>query len=247
MTSPPVLIFYNPSLPLHLRTDASTDGMGAMLEQNIDDQWHPIAFASRSLTSAEKNYSAIEGETLPIVFGCERFHEYLYGPPFLIVNDHLPLKSIFIKSITSCPPRIQRFFLRLQRYDFVLEYSPGRDMVVADALSCASLPNTGTEISNDDMNFYVHSIVNNLPISKKKMEQFQAATSLYESMQTHKMYTEKGWLEKSKMDTSVSPYINYRDEISYHNGVLLKADHIIVPTSMRQEMKTLIHQGHLGV
>ena len=49
------------------------------------------------------------------------------------------------------------------------------------------------------------------------------------------------------MDTSVSPYINYRDEISYHNGVLLKADRIIVPTSMRQEIKTLIHQGHLGI
>ena len=202
-----------------------------MLEQNIDDQWHPIAFASRSLTSAEKNYSAIEGETLSIVFGCERFHEYLYGRPFLIVN--LPLKSIFSKSITSCPLRIQRFFLRLQRYDFVLEYSPRRYMVVADAVSRASLPNTGTEISNDDMNCYVHSIVNNLPISKKKMEQFQAATSLDECMQTLKMYTENGWPEKSKMDTSVSPYINYRDEISYHNGLLLKADRIIVPTSMR--------------
>ena len=155
--------------------------------------------------SAEKNYSAIEGETLSIVFGCEPFHEYLYGRPFLIVNDHLPLKSIFGKSIMNCPPRI---FLRLQRYDFVLEYSPGKYMVVADALSRASLPNTGTEISNDDMNCYVHSIVTNLPISKKKMEQFQATTSLDESLQTLKMYTEKGWPEKSKMDTSVSPYIN---------------------------------------
>ena len=124
VTSHPVLKFYNPSLPLCLRTDASTDGLGAMLVQNMDDQWHPIAFASRSLTSTEKNYSAIEGETLSIVFGCERFHEYLYGHPFLIVNDHLTLKPIFSKLITSCPPCIQHFFPRLQRYDFFSNIRP---------------------------------------------------------------------------------------------------------------------------
>ena len=246
VTSHPVLKFYDPNLPLRLRTDASTDGLGGMLEQKMGDQWHPIAFASRSLTSAERNYSAIESETLSIVFGCERFHDYVYGRPFQVVNDHLPLKSIFNKSITSCPPRIQRSFLRLQRYDFVLEHTSGKNMVVADTLSRASLPSTLGEIPSDDMNFYVHSVVMNLQISSKRMKQFQLETSQDVDLQKLKEYTEKGWPGKEKIDASVSPYKNYQDEISYHNGVLLKGNRIIVPSSMRLEMKTLIHQGHLG-
>ena len=134
VTSDTVLQFYDPELPLRLRTDASTEGLGAMIEQQHDGLWHPIAYASRSLTDAEKKYSPIEAETLSIVFGCERFSEYVYGRKFLIQNDHQPLKTIFSKPITSCPPWIQRFFLRLQRYDFDLEYSPGKTMIVADAL-----------------------------------------------------------------------------------------------------------------
>ena len=51
-----------------------------------------------------------EKKTLSIVFGVERFHEYLYGRHFTVINDHQPLKSIFNKSITQCPPRIQRLF-----------------------------------------------------------------------------------------------------------------------------------------
>jgi hypothetical protein len=137
ITSSPVLQFYNPSAPIRLRTDACKDGLGAMLEQEIDNEWHPIGYASRSTTSAEKNYVPIEAEALSVVFGCERFHSYLYGRHFSILNDHQPLKTIFNKSITSCPPRIQRFMLRLQRYDFELSYAPGKTMVVADALSRA--------------------------------------------------------------------------------------------------------------
>ena len=74
-------------------------------------------------------------ETLFIVFGVERCHEYLYGRKFTVINDHQPLKSIFSKSIVSCPFRIQKFFLRLQKYEFDLKYSPGKTMLVLDALS----------------------------------------------------------------------------------------------------------------
>ena len=67
---------------------------------------------------------------LSIVFGVERFHKYLHGCTFTIINDHQPLKLIFSRSIVTCPPRIQKFFLRLQKYDFELEYAPGKTMLV---------------------------------------------------------------------------------------------------------------------
>ena len=148
-SSEAVLKFYNPKLPPRIRTDASSEGLGAMLQQKHNDEWHPVAFASRSLTPAEKNYAPIETETLSIVFACERFHEYVYGR-------------------TSGPLRIQRLFLLLQRYDFTLEYSPGTTMKVSDALSRASLKDERQEITAADMNFYVHTVISSLPMSEER-------------------------------------------------------------------------------
>jgi hypothetical protein len=142
ITSPPCLRFFDPNLPSRLKPDASSDGLGALLEQNHGSEdsprWYPIAYASRALLPYEKNYAQIEKETLSIVFGTERFHEYLYGHHFTVFNDHQPLKSIFNKSITQCPPRIQRFFMKLQKYEFDLEYSPGKTMVVSLTISLTS-------------------------------------------------------------------------------------------------------------
>ena len=241
VTSGTVLQFYDPDLPLRLRTDASTEGLGAMIEQKHDGLWHPIAYVSRSLTNAERNYSPIEAETLSIVFGCDRFYEYLYGRKFLIQNDHQPLKAIFNKPITSCPPRIQRFFLRLQRYDFEIEYSPGKTMIVADALSRASLSDTRSEISPSDLHVFVHSIINSLPISKNKLEQLKTATLQDNALQLLKLYIENGWPDKRKVNCNLRHYHSYKDELSSHEGLLLKGNRIIIPSSMRSEIKTNTH------
>ena len=113
-----LLKFSDPSLSTKVTCDASPNGLGATLEQLHDDCWQPIAFASRTLTQSEMNYCQIEKETLSIVFGCKKFHEYLYGRKFTVENDHKPLKAIFNKPIHKSPPRIQHFSLFLQQYDF---------------------------------------------------------------------------------------------------------------------------------
>lgn len=99
MTEAPILIFYDPNRPTKVSCDASMTGLGAVLEQKVEENWYPVAFAGRSLTSSEQNYCQLEKETLSILFECTRFHEYLYGKKFIVVNDHLPLKSIFKKSL----------------------------------------------------------------------------------------------------------------------------------------------------
>ena len=73
ITSSPVLKYYNPKLPTRISSDASQEGLGAVLEQDHDNEWHPVTFVSRSLTPAESNYCPLERETLSIVFACERF------------------------------------------------------------------------------------------------------------------------------------------------------------------------------
>ena len=246
ISSVPVLQFFNPNLPTRIRTDSSSVGLGAMLEQCVNGSWHPIAFASRALDKSEQNYAQIERETLSVVFGCERFHEYLYGRSFVAQNDHQPLKAVFSKSIVQCPPRIQRFFLRLQKYDFQFEYSPGKTMKVADALSRASLDRT-PEIDPDEMAHHVHSIINQIPVSETKLSQLQRETKIDPVLQLLKQYTVRGWPSKANIDTAVKPYYDHRHEIVYNHDLLLKGQRIIIPTSMRREIRDLIHQGHQGI
>ena len=232
VTSEAVLKFYDTNLPTRVRSDASTEGLGAMLEQKHGEMWHPIAYASRSLNPSEKNYAAIEAETLSVVFACEKFREYLYGKPFVVQNDHKPLQSIFSKPITSCPLRIQRFFLRLQRYEFTLEYNSGTTMKVSDALSRAAVKNSEPEISDFDMKFYVHAVINSIPISEKKLTKLKNETEKDEVLSTLKSYIENGW--PTEIDQRVAPYKSIRDELSSIDGMLLKGNRLIVPTSMRK-------------
>ena len=102
------------NLQTRLKIDASSEGLGAFLEQNHGTlaypKWYPVGYASRSIRDSKKRCVQTDKETLSIVFGVERFHEYLHGRKITVINDHQPLKSIFSKSIVSCLPRIQKFF-----------------------------------------------------------------------------------------------------------------------------------------
>lgn len=148
LTTEPVLTFFDPSKPTKISTDASKDGLGAALLQRHDETWQPVAYASRSMTETEQRYAQIEKETLGLVFGCGKFHSYVYGlPTFTAETDHKPLISIRKKNPNDMSPRIQRMMMALQRYDFDLIYSPGKYIVLADALSQAPAPNRDKLVS----------------------------------------------------------------------------------------------------
>ena len=88
-------------------------GLGATLMNNNKI----VAFASKTLSDAESRYVNIERELLAMVFGCERFHTYVYGKEFQIESDHKPLENIQNKNIALAPLRLQRMLLGLQPYD----------------------------------------------------------------------------------------------------------------------------------
>ena len=96
----------------------------------------PIAYASKVLTDTETRYAQIEKELVPVIFGLERFHQYTYGRTVQVRSDHKPLESILKTPLHAAPTRLQRMLLQLQKYDIRLQYTPGKEMYIADNLNC---------------------------------------------------------------------------------------------------------------
>ncbi len=116
-----------------LYTDASGDGVGACLHVVREDVELPVAFYSRQLRGAEKNYSVTELETLAIVSAVKHFEYYLYGRAVTVCTDHKACVSLLSsKHLNRC---LMRFALKLQVMDLTIKYKPGSTIGNADGLS----------------------------------------------------------------------------------------------------------------
>ena len=94
---------------------------------------HPIAYASRSLTKAEKNYAVTELEGLGVVWALRHFRDYIFGYEITVCTDHRPLVGLFTnKSPTG---KFARWLLTVQEFNPLFKYLPGKQNYVADALS----------------------------------------------------------------------------------------------------------------
>jgi len=148
LTRYPILRQFDQSKPVILTTDASAYAIGAILSQpcpieessgglgelsqNIVDL--PVAYASRLLNKAERNYSTYERELLAVVWALEKFKQYTYLNPVVVFTDHKPLVTLKKTQIQGSD-RLVRWRLRLEVYDFTILYRPGKTNVCADALS----------------------------------------------------------------------------------------------------------------
>ena len=129
-----MLRYYRPELDLFIEMDASSKGIGmALLQSKTNDRatLYPIAFGSKTLTSAETRYANIERELLGVVGALEKFHYFVFGRPVVILTDHKPLISISKKALVNTPPRLQRLLLRLNNYNTSLQWIPGKEMIFA--------------------------------------------------------------------------------------------------------------------
>ncbi|KAL7834624.1 hypothetical protein SRHO_G00288710 [Serrasalmus rhombeus] len=187
LTTEPVLTFFDPSKPTKISTDASKNGLGAVLLQATGDSWNPVAYPSRTMTSSERNYAQIEKECLGLLYRLEKFHSYVYGlPTFVAETDHKPLIAIIKKNLSEMSPRIQRLMMKLQRYDFELIYTPGKYIVLAVALSrapqhCEPHNESSTE---KDVNLHVNLVSENLPVSDMKSKRIAVETAKDKEFQT---------------------------------------------------------------
>ena len=111
LTSSPILMQADDSRPFMLRTDASSFAIGAVLLQGETGEEHPIEYASRLLTSAERNYSTSEREALAVVWAVEKFRGYIEGTHVTILSDHQALR--WLMSLKTPTGRLARWALRL--------------------------------------------------------------------------------------------------------------------------------------
>ena len=137
LTSPPVLCYPDFARDFVLETDASTKGLGAVINQiQGDGRPHPVAYASRALTPAESNYAITELETLAVVWACSHFHAYLYGHNVVIYTDHSAVKAIL--GAPSLNGKHARWWTKVYGSgirDIQIQHRTGRENTNADALS----------------------------------------------------------------------------------------------------------------
>lgn len=244
----PVLKYYDIGEEVTLQCDASERGLGATLMQ----KGQPVAFASRTLSTTEQRYAQIEKECLAIVFGCEKFSQYISRRDKVTVeSDHKPLQSIFKKSLLHAPMRLQRMMLRLQRYNLDVVYKPGSQMFVADHLSRAFL--SETEPDDEDVHVFALELetmdpLSTVKISSESLPRLQKTTEEDPVMQTLKNTILVGWPDrKEKVPLNIQEYWNFREELTLHNGILFKNQRVIIPRAMRPELTNRAHSSHQGI
>ena len=135
--------------------------------------------------------------------------------------------------------------LTLQRYDLKIKYIPGVELSVADALSRSYLPET-TETLIPDLEVNEVHLTTHLPISPEtKYAEYQQATADDPVMQALKSVIQNGWPKnREDVPNTVRQYWDNRDELSSVDGLLFKAQRLVVPHSLRKEMLDLIHESH---
>lgn len=171
-----VLAHYNPNKPVFLVTDASDDGIAAiMFHKEENGQEKPIACVSRTLMPNEKSFATVDKEALAIVFGVRKFAQYLMGRQFTIKTDHKPLLGLF-KENKEIPQRLhdrlQRWAVFLSGFNYKMEYIKGSDNLMADCLS--RLPVKTHTITDDyDYDNYLNFAETQLewPIDNRKIKE----------------------------------------------------------------------------
>ena len=246
LVSSEVLMHYTPTLPIKMAGDASAYGIGAVIAHVLPDgSERPVAFASRTLTSSEKNYAQVEKEALSLIFGVKHFHAYLYGRKFTIVTDHRPLTTI-LGPKKGIPPlaaaRLQRWAWILSAYKYEIEFRPTGDHGNADGLSRLPLSGIPPEETDSDPKLFNISQMEALPVT---VRQLRAATGSDPVLSKVLRYTKGTW--PYQIPQHLRPFSERRNELTVEEGCLLWGFRVIIPQNLREKLLQELHQDHPGV
>ena len=221
------------------------------MQKQDDETLRPVAYASKSLTETERRYAQIEKEALAITWAMEHWQNLLIGLRDLKVEtDHRPLVPLLsTKSLDELPIRVQRFRIRLMKFNFKISHVPGKLLYTADALSRSPLP-TFEDIDNlrESTELCVQTLMTHIPSSHKRLEEIRQELKKDDTLSAVMNYVLTGW--PKNWETLSGPIRKYWDErgtLSVHDEVLLKGNRLVIPGPLRQDVLRRLHDAHQGI
>ncbi|CAC5386471.1 unnamed protein product [Mytilus coruscus] len=206
----------------------------------------PIAYTSRTLTSAEKNYSVLEKESLAIIFGIKKFHQYLYGHPVTIITDHKLLIGLFREDKpipTMAASRIQRWALTLAAYEYTIVYKEGSLNGNADGLSRLPLKTNIEKTPTPGDTILLMEHLATTPVDAKQIQKWTGKDKILSMVLR---YILNGWPSKCPSE-DIRPYYSRKTELCSQDGCILWGGRVIIPQPGREAMLNELHQGHPGI
>ncbi|XP_060537701.1 uncharacterized protein K02A2.6-like, partial [Pantherophis guttatus] len=237
---------YNETLPIKLTCDALPYGVGAVLSHELPNGSEaPIAFFSKTMSGAERNYSQLDKEALAIVAGVKRFHEYLYGRSFTIVTDHKPLLGLLAgdqPTPTFMSPRMTRWAIFLAGYSYRLVHQPGTAIGNADALSRCPLKDPVEDPAPTLHLFHIDDDAS-CPVSSADVA---VHTQKDPTLRHVKSWILRGW-PSQQTEEKFSPFARKQKELSTMKGCLLWGDRVLIPSTLQRRTLETLHKGHPGI
>lgn len=234
LTTGPILRHFDPAAPTEIHTDASGVGVGGVLVQRCGRNEHVIAYASRTLSKPERNYTVTEQECLAVIFAVQRFRSYVYGRPFTIVTDHHSL--CWLVNLRDPSGRLARWALRLQEYNFTVSYKSGRRHADADCLS--RMPLNTTLCDADNFDHLIASLAPAFPDKETFEKEQREDFSLEPLFNAHDSTTSRGYC--------VRDGLLYKRNFATTGARFL----LVVPEKLRSSILQVMHDdptsGHLG-
>ena len=251
------LQFFDYSNPLYIEVDASKWGIGSVMLQpdtvvkntstgDIPNNLRPIAYASKTLSQTESNYSNIECELLGVVFSCLHLKHFAYGHKVAVITDHKPLISLFKKSLGSSSPRLARMLLQILNFDLDVVYQPGSQMHLSDAISRLSSHNPDKGDTTPGLDVSIHDVSICTGFNAASIQTICEHTQKDESFHLLLDHIHQGFPASIKeMPDCIKLYFTFRDELAVVNGLILKGDRILIPKSLCEvsEASTQISYG----
>ena len=221
--------------------------MGAVLSHQIaDGKERPIAFASRTLTPAEKNYSQLDKEALSVIFGVKKFHQYVYGHHFVLCTDHKPLVSLLNEHKLvpyMLSPRMQRWALTLSMYEYIIRHRAGKENQAADALSRLPLKTKRFQAPVPGETVCLIETMNSKIIHTETVKQM---TRKDPTLSMVLRFVQIGWPSTCPTD-AVKPFYKRKAELSVQDGCILWGRRVVLPPQARRYALQMLHQTHPGI
>ena len=251
LAATPVLALFDPNLETVLSADASCHGLGAvLLQRQSSGDLKPVAYISRSMTPTERRYAQIEKEALAFTWACERLADYLVGMEIHVQTDHKLLVPLFsTRHLEELPLRVQRFKMRMMRFQFTISHVPGKYLTIADTLSRAPVSAlvTTDEVLQDEAEAYVHLVMQSLPASEERLQNIKKSQEADPVCRQIVKFCQSGWPKKKTLPQEIKPYFPMAAELSVAEGLLVRGSRLVIPPAMRKELLRKIHGSHQGL